>query len=126
MTKTGPVPWICVAVTILVTIYGQLVVKWQIMQRGHPPPGLFDKVSFFAAFFTNPWMISVGISIGIGALTWVTALSRLELSKAYPFTALSFISVLLLSAVFFGESITIAKVAGVALVITGLIVGASL
>jgi multidrug transporter EmrE-like cation transporter len=124
--KVGPVPWICVAVTIIVTIYGQLVVKWQVLQRGHLPAGLLGKLSFFVSFFTNPWMISVGVSIGIGALTWVAALSRLELSRAYPFTALSFISVLLLSAVFFGETITIAKVSGVLLVITGLVVGASL
>jgi len=124
--KSGPIAWICVAITISLTIYGQIVVKWQVLQRGRLPADFHDKVTFFVGFFLSPWMLSVLFATGIAAVSWVTALSHLELSRAYPFTALSFVTVSLLSAVFFGEAITLAKVAGVALVITGLIVGAGL
>src|SRR5271163_2281295 len=117
--KSGLVAWICVAITISLTIYGQLVVKWQILQRGQLPTDFHDKVTFFVSFFLSPWMISVLFATGIAAVSWVIALSHLELSRAYPFTALSFVTVLLLSAVFFGETVTPPKVAGVALVIVG-------
>jgi multidrug transporter EmrE-like cation transporter len=39
---------------------------------------------------------------------------------------LSFVTVLLLSAIFFDETVTLAKLAGVALIILGLVVGAGL
>jgi multidrug transporter EmrE-like cation transporter len=124
--KSGPIAWICVAITILMTIYGQLIVKWQVLQHGKLPADLHAKVMFFVEFFLSPWMISVLLAVGIAAIAWVAALSHLELSRAYPFTALSFVTVLLLSSVFFDERITIAKVAGVALVIAGLVVGVGL
>jgi drug/metabolite transporter (DMT)-like permease len=120
------ISWLCVALTILLTIYGQLIVKWQVLRRGELPPTLHEKLTYLVSFFLSPWMISVGFATGIAALSWVTALSHLELSRAYPFTALSFVTVLLLSGVLFGEAITFAKLAGVALVMVGLVVGAGL
>ncbi len=124
--KGGPIAWLCVALTILLTIYGQLVVKWQVLKRGRLPADLHGKVTFFVSFFLSPWVLSVLLATGVAAVSWVAALSQLELSRAYPFTALSFVTVLLLSAAFFGESITFAKLAGVGLVIAGLVVGARL
>jgi multidrug transporter EmrE-like cation transporter len=120
------VSWLCVGLTVVLTIYGQMVVKWQILQRGHLPASLQGKFAFYVSFFLNPWVVSVLLATGVAAVSWVTALSRLELSRAYPFTALSFVTVLLLSGVFFDEAITPAKLAGIALVVAGLVVGAGL
>ncbi len=124
--KSGLIAWLCVALTIVLTIYGQMIVKWQVLERGRLPAGLHARLAFFVSFFLSPWMLSVLFATGIAAVSWVTALSRLELSRAYPFTALSFVTVLLLSAIFFDETVTLAKLAGVALIILGLVVGAGL
>jgi drug/metabolite transporter (DMT)-like permease len=118
--------WAGVAVTVALTIYGQLVVKWQVLRHGHLPPGLGAKVAFLATLLVNPWVLSALAGAFVAALAWMAALSKLELSQAYPFTATSFVLVLLLSAILFGESLTSAKIAGVALVIAGLAVGAGL
>jgi multidrug transporter EmrE-like cation transporter len=118
--------WVYVTSTIVLTIYGQIVVKWQLLHRGHLPPDISSKIAFFVGFFTDPWIISVLIGTAIAALSWVAALSRLELSRAYPFTALSFVIVLVLSSAFFGEPLTPAKVLGIGFVVTGLVVGVSL
>jgi multidrug transporter EmrE-like cation transporter len=118
--------WVYVATTILLTIYGQIIIKWQVIQRGSLPPGIHAKTAFFVSLLLNPWVLSALFGGFVAALAWMAALSKLELSRAYPFTALSFVSVLLLSAMFFGESITYAKIAGVALVIAGLAVGVGL
>jgi drug/metabolite transporter (DMT)-like permease len=56
------------------------------------------------------------------ALCWMLAISRLELSHAYPFVSLSFVLVLLLSALFFGESVSTEKLLGVTLIIAGVAV----
>jgi multidrug transporter EmrE-like cation transporter len=118
--------WVYVAVTVLLTIYGQLVLKWQILRHGHVPAGVYSKTEYLASLLLNPWVLSALLGGFVAALAWMVALSKLELSRAYPFTALSFVTVLVLSAILFGESITLAKVAGVMLVIAGLVVGATL
>ena len=53
----------------------------------------------------------------------MAAMTKFEISHAYPFMSLNFVLVLLLSAVFFNETITLLKVAGLALIILGIIVG---
>lgn len=115
--------WVYVGASLVLTVYGQLVVKWQVLRRGHLPNTLGGKVDFFTGLLLNPWVLSVMLSTFIAALCWMAAMTHLELSKAYPFAAVSFILVLILSGVFFGEAVTPAKTIGVALVVTGLIVG---
>lgn len=117
--------WLYVAVTISCTVYGQIVLKWRVGHRGHLPVGLGDKVAYFANLISDPWVLSVLAAGLVAAFSWMAAISRLPLSRAYPVVALSFVMVLLLSAVFFDEAITWVKAAGVALVIAGVAVGVS-
>jgi drug/metabolite transporter (DMT)-like permease len=115
--------WVCVAISVLVTAYGQLVVKWRVTEHGHMPAGLDDKAHFFLGLLTDPWVLSAMATTFLAALCWMAALSKLDLSQAYPFSALSFVSVLVFSGIFLGEGVTFGKVAGVAIVIAGLIIG---
>jgi multidrug transporter EmrE-like cation transporter len=55
----------------------------------------------------------------LASLTWIAALSKFELSFAYPFMSLSFVLVFALSWYFFGETFTWAKVVGLALIVAG-------
>jgi len=70
----------------------------------------------------NPWVIG-GISLHVVALViWLTALSRVEISFAYPFLALGYVLVGIMAWAWLGESITIQKVMGTLIIIFGLIV----
>jgi multidrug transporter EmrE-like cation transporter len=120
------VAWAYVAVTITCTVYGQIILKWRVGHRGHLPAGLDGKLAYFADLLLDPWVLSVLAAGLVAALSWMAAVSRLPLSRAYPFVALSFVMVLLLSGVFFNETITWGKVAGVALITAGIAVGAGL
>jgi drug/metabolite transporter (DMT)-like permease len=120
------VAWIYVAVTLGLTVYGQLTVKWRVLQHGRIPEGLNGRATYLANLLIDPWVLSALLAAFIAALAWMAALSRLEISRAYPFMGLSFVVVLLMSGVFFGETITTAKIAGVLLVVTGIAVGAGL
>jgi multidrug transporter EmrE-like cation transporter len=112
----------CVALTIGLTVYGQLVVKWQVLQAGDFPAALGDRVEFMFRLVANPWILSVFAAAAIAALAWMAAMTRLELSVAYPFVAITFALVLVLSGVFFDEAITTAKTFGVGLIILGIVV----
>jgi drug/metabolite transporter (DMT)-like permease len=115
--------WVYVGASLLLAVYGQLVVKWQVLGAGRLPASINGKVGFFSGLLLNPWMLSAMLTTFIAALCWMAAMTHLELSKAYPFAALSFVLVLVLSSVFFGEALTPAKAVGVGLVMVGLIVG---
>jgi drug/metabolite transporter (DMT)-like permease len=115
--------WVYVGISVIVTAYGQLVVKWRVSKRGHLPATLAGKWHFFLSLLTDPWVLSAMATTFLAALCWMAALSKLELSKAYPFSALSFVSVLVFSGIFLDETISAGRVAGFAMVIIGLIVG---
>jgi multidrug transporter EmrE-like cation transporter len=57
-------------------------------------------------------------------LSWMAALTRFQLSYAYPFVSITFAAMLLLSAALFGEAITPAKATGIALIMLGVAIGA--
>jgi drug/metabolite transporter (DMT)-like permease len=116
--------YVYVASTIAFTVYGQLIARWQVGKAGHFPATLSGKFHFLFDLVVNPWMLSVFAGAFIAALSWFAALTKFDLSRAYPFVALSFVFVLFGSAIFFSEPITTPKVLGVLLIVVGLAVGA--
>lgn len=114
-----------VALTVLLTVYGQLVLKWQVGLAGPLPPDLGGRLWFLLGLLTNPWVISGLAAAFCAALAWMLALTQLPLSQAYPFTALTFVLVLAASALFLHEPLTSSKVIGTMLIVAGIAVMAS-
>lgn len=106
--------------TVLLTVYGQLVIKWQVTDVGLIPSGLFDKLVYFSRFLFNPWILSAYIAALLASVTWMAAISKLDLSHAYPFMGLAFVLVLIFGAIFFNEAFNLYKISGVLLIILGL------
>jgi drug/metabolite transporter (DMT)-like permease len=108
--------------TVLFTVYGQLVVKWQVANAGTLPLAMGDRIRFLLGLLFNPWIMSGVVAGFLAMLCWMAAMTKFELSYAYPFMSLAFLLVLILSAVLFHEAITAPKVFGLALIIIGIIV----
>lgn len=115
--------YIFVLTTVVLTVYGQLVFKWRIDEAGPVPTGGSERLEYVARLAVNPWMVSVILATLAASLTYGAALTRFDLSHAYPFMALSFVLVLLLSGWFFQESVTTLKVVGVVLIVAGIAIG---
>ena len=115
-------PWLMVAATIVLTTYGQLVLKWQVTTPAPAPFRFMDDWPVLALLLLRPWVISALGAAFLASLCWMMAMSRLELSKAYPFMALNFLLVGMLAIPLFGEVLTRPKIVGMALVIGGLVV----
>ncbi len=109
--------------TIVLTVYGQIVIKWQVMKAGAFPEDSLGKAYFLIHLLLNFWVISAYSAALLASVTWMAAMTKLQLSHAYPFMSLAFVLVILLSNIFFGEQITTPKVAGVMLVVLGLAIG---
>ncbi|SRR6266496_699177 len=107
---------------IVLTVYGQLIVKWRVRQAGPLPVDLAKKMQFLGSLLFDPWIISVLFAAFIAVISWFAAMTKYELSYAYPFMSLAFVLVLIFSAVLLHEAVTMPKVVGVMLVTLGLII----
>ena len=115
--------YVYVICTVLLTVYGQIAIKWQVLEAGPFPAEPGAKIRFLLQLLLNPWILSALAAALLAAVAWMAAMTRLELSHAYPFMSLAFVLVMLASALFFSEPITPLKLAGVALVVLGIVVG---
>lgn len=108
--------------TIFFTVYGQIVLKWKIDKAGNLPEVWAEKVLFLFQLLLNPWILSGFLSAFVASLFWMAAMTKFNISYAYPFMSLSFVLVFLLSVFLFGDPITVKKVLGLSLIIAGIIV----
>ncbi|MUV36479.1 putative 4-amino-4-deoxy-L-arabinose-phosphoundecaprenol flippase subunit ArnE [Lentibacillus sp. JNUCC-1] len=108
--------------TISFTVYGQLILKWKIDQYGALPEALWDKAVFLIQLLFNPWILSGFAAAFIAALCWMAAMTKFDISYAYPFMSLSFVLVFIISAFLFAEPVTLQKSIGMALIVLGIIV----
>lgn len=108
--------------TIFFTVYGQLVIKWRIGNYGHLPEESIDKLLFLLKLFLDPFILSGFISAFLASLCWMAAMTKFELSYAYPFMGLTFVLVFISSIFLFAESVSVYKVLGLGLIVLGIII----
>jgi len=126
MTGRSTLVGLCyVGATILLTVYGQLIIKWRVGMAGSLPAGGLGKLEFLLRRLLDVWVFSGFVAAFLASLTWMAAMTQLPLSYAYPFMSLAFVLVMLASAHFFGEALTTQKVAGALLVVLGLYVAST-
>ena len=113
--------YVFVGLTVLFTVYGQLVIKWQIGDQDLPE-GFVDKIIFLLMQLLNPWIFSGFAAAFLAANCWMVAMTKLPLNKAYPFTSLALVLVLFGSYSLLGEKISLATFVGTAFIVTGLII----
>lgn len=111
-----------VAMTILLTVFAQLAIKWQVLQLVTSREAATNKLAFVVIVLTRPVAIVALLSALAAAGFWVSAMSKLPLSLAYPFMSLTFPLVMLGSSMLFGETLSWQSWGGAALVMAGLIV----
>ncbi len=111
-----------ILLTILLTIYSQLVIKFKVIELELMPVGKFEKIIFFLNFLMNPWIISSILSTLISGLVWMIVLKKFDISYAYPFLSLNYILIIIFSYYFFNENISLQKIIGSILIITGIII----
>jgi len=108
--------------SVLLTTSSQLVVKWRVSRAGPLPVELARKVVFITGLLLDPWIVVGVLAAFLAGLSWMSAMTKLEWSFAYPFISLSFVLVFVFSALLFHETVTASKVIGMLLIIAGIIV----
>lgn len=70
---------------------------------------------------SNPFIVSGLFCYVVSVVVWIMALSRVEVSIAYPMLSLGYIVNVLLAWWLFGEAVTAMRVAGIFVIIVGVI-----
>lgn len=115
-----------ILLTIVFTVFGQLMMKWRLSGLGFTLPvtgSAADKAVAVLRVFFDPYILSGYAASFLASLAWMVALTKFDLSTAYPFMALNFALVLLLSVFLLGETFTVYKLIGVLLIFAGVYVG---
>ncbi len=108
--------------TIAFTVYGQLILKWRISQYDALPLQFNEKLIFLAKLFLDPFLVSGLAAAFIASLFWILAMTKFDISYAYPFMSLAFVLVFLFSVFVFEEAINAYKVIGLAFIVLGIII----
>jgi len=95
-------------------VSAQLLLRKGMLLVGQFPHSFSEVIPFFFRAFTNPYVFGAMLSAIIAGLAWISAISRAgELSRVYPFMALSYALVVLFSAIVLREDVTSLRWIGV-------------
>lgn len=112
--------YIYVLLTILLTSYGQLMIKWRLNQHAELPDNLTTRLTTLTKFiFTDFYILSGFIAAYCASLFWMMAVKKLQLNIAYPLMSLSFVLVFIFSIFIFNERATMVQIAGLFFILLG-------
>ena len=109
--------------SIAFAVSSQLIIKWKMSSFSfNDYPTMSDKFAFAFSMLFNPYIIASLIFTLLSGLSWMIAMTKFDISYAYPFTTLGFVFVLIFSVILFGEVINWWKIIGLIFIIIGLII----
>lgn len=113
-----------IGLSIITGVVGQTTIKMGISRQGtaEAADGLVGLVKMILG---SPLVLLGLFFYGVGALAWIAALTRLDLSVAYPFLALNFVLVALSSWLVLHERIPALRWVGIAVICAGILLVAA-
>nr|WP_199312290.1 EamA-like transporter family protein [Limnothrix sp. FACHB-881] len=109
--------------SIVASVVGQFLLKAGALRLGKVTGD--NWLSHLLSMVTT-WELVAGLTAyGLGAITYILLLTRVKLSIAAPSVSLIYVFTVLIGVVAFGESLPIARLVGVGLIMTGVVLVAS-
>ncbi|PNG59562.1 MULTISPECIES: SMR family transporter [unclassified Variovorax] len=71
---------------------------------------------------TQPWILLGLCCYFVSAGLWVLALTRVDVTVAYPLLSMGYVMAALLAWHFFGEALTASRILGIAIILVGVVV----
>ena len=99
--------------------YSQMVFRWRVGLAGELPENTYGKLLFVWRILIDPWGVSAIFATFLSGCLWMLAMSKFEVSYAYPWVSLNFVLILILAALFFHEAITPLKILGCLFICAG-------
>ncbi len=105
--------------SVLLIDSGQLILKYAIRQIGELSFQLDAIITTFFILFTTPLVLLALFMFAASSITWFIAISKADLSFAYPLLGMGYAIVAILSWLLFNDNMTSIRVIGLVFVFTG-------
>jgi drug/metabolite transporter (DMT)-like permease len=110
-----------ILISVLGSAMGQLLLKKGMNSMGPVTLSLNQLPSVLWQMVTNP-NVFFGLAIYlVGTIFWLAALSRVDLSFAYPFASFNYVIMLVASWMMFDEKITVSRLLGTVVIGIGVV-----
>ena len=104
-------------------VVSQLIIKWKMSEFNFSDyTTIQDKFILAFSMLLNPYIIISLFFTVLAGVTWMIAMTKFDISYAYPFTTLGFVFVFLFSVILFNEPVNGYKILGLFFIIMGLII----
>jgi multidrug transporter EmrE-like cation transporter len=111
------VNYLILAVSVLLAIAGQLLMKHGMNQFGAFP--ITQIVFKIIPMLMNPWVFCGFVSFALSSIFWLAVLSRFSISLVYPMVSLGYVVVACASILLFKETISLTRWIGIAVICFG-------
>jgi undecaprenyl phosphate-alpha-L-ara4N flippase subunit ArnF len=110
--------------TILFTVCGQIILKWRIKKTGWAITGsdFLEKIKCYCELLFDQFVLFSLVSAFMAFVFWTMAMTKFEITIAYPFMSLAPAIVFIFGIFILNETFTVGKIIGLVLIILGTIV----
>ena len=104
--------------SILFAVTSQLIIKWKMSAfEFNDYVTMQDKITLGLSMLANRYIVLSLVLTLFSGLSWMIAMTKFEISYAYPFTVFSLVFVTIFSVQIFGETVSFVRILGILLVI---------
>lgn len=111
---------LCILASVSLGVLGQFLIKRGLNSLGKLDFAAGLVVAYLKVFLSPLVVLGLGVYF-LGVFFWLYALSKVDLSYAYPFVSLSYVLVILASVFLLGEQVTPLRWLGVAAICAGVV-----
>lgn len=108
-------------ISIAIGIAGQLFLKKGMNKHGKAVVRVKTIISDILGIYLHRWIIAGALLYALSLPLWTAALSKLDLSYAYPLVSVNFVAVSLFSSIFFKEKISRYRWLSIFVILAGVI-----
>ncbi|MGZ4980254.1 MAG: SMR family transporter [Methylobacter sp.] len=113
----------CIILTgVMLNAVAQLALKASVKEMGAIGLNLSSSVTAFLRLAGEPFLWAGLFCYGISVIVWILALSRVDVSIAYPMLSMGYVVNALFAWQLFGESMNPARIIGMGIVLLGVYV----
>ena len=107
--------------SVLLNAMAQLFLKKGMITIGDIAVSLAGVIGMIPKAILNPFIWGGFACYAVSILLWLVVLSKVEVSYAYPFLSIGYIVAAFVGYYFLGESMSLSKVCGIAVICLGIV-----
>jgi len=107
---------------VLLNAVAQLALKASVRDMGEIGLALSGSGGVALRLLAEPWLWVGLFCYGISVIVWILALSRVDVSIAYPMLSIGYVVNAVAAWAWFGEALSLARVGGIGIIILGVFV----